>query len=119
GWNVIESRWAWRPRTQAAIAVLSVAIALRFAVGPAYRTPKEDVAVLPAARAAQEMLEPNEPVATLHGSGVDLLYYCDRRGWALDAGDQRFAEKLAHAQARGARHLVIADLASAMKRSDV
>ena len=119
GWNVIESRRPWRPRTQAAIAVLSVVIALRFAVGAAYRTPEEDVAVLPAARAAQEMLGPDEPVATLHGSGVDLLYYCDRRGWALDAGDQRFGEKLADAKARGARHLVIADLASAMKRPDV
>ena len=54
----------------------------------------------------------------MHGSSLDLLYYCDRRGWALNAADPEFAAKVTDAAARGARYLIVADLAAATKRRE-
>jgi hypothetical protein len=47
----------------------------------------------------------------LHGAAPDLLYYCDRPGWALSVNDRAIAGKLAEARRRGARWLVVAGLA--------
>ena len=92
--------------------LVGVACSLRLAVGPAFITPPEDRAVLAAAAAAREVSAADEPVATLHGAGCDLLYYCDRPGWALSVNDRRFPQTLDRCRQQGARWLVVADLAS-------
>jgi hypothetical protein len=65
-----------------------VALSLRHAVRPAFATPEEDRAVPAAGRAIQSLTAAEEPVVTMHGTGIDLLYYCNRPGWALTTGQQ-------------------------------
>ena len=107
-----------KPWIRASIACIGLMLALRLAIGPAFETPPGDEAVEVAATAAQAATPPDQPLATLHGSSVDLLYYCDRRGWALNAADPEFAAKVTDAVARGARYLIVADLATARKRPE-
>ena len=68
-----------------AIGLLAVALvlSLRYAVGAAFMTPEEDRMVVAAAEAVQKLAAEDEPVVTMHGSAIDLLYYCDRPGWAV------------------------------------
>lgn len=87
---------------------VAVALSLRWALVPGFVTPAEDRAVPSAAAAARALTEPGEAIATVHGTNFDLLYYCDRPGWALAIDDPRFDERLAYAQASGARLLVVA-----------
>lgn len=109
-------RYLPKPWMRASIACVGLTLALRLAIGPAFETPVGDEAVEVAATAAQAATPPDQPIATLHGSSVDLLYYCDRRGWALNAADPEFTAKVTDAVARGARYLIVADLATARKR---
>ncbi|HXT59915.1 MAG TPA: hypothetical protein VN699_14855, partial [Pirellulales bacterium] len=73
----------------------------------------EDRDVLAAAAAVQELTHEGEPVATLHGAAIDLLYYCNRTGWAFSVNDRRLADKLQMARKAGGRWLAVADLKSA------
>jgi hypothetical protein len=80
--------------------------------------------VTAAGAAVQQLCPPETRVVTLHGSALDLLYYCDRPGFILGAGkarqgaekfgEHRTAEdiqaELAGYRDQGATHLVIADL---------
>jgi hypothetical protein len=116
-WRQIVARFQPSARIQAVIGIVFLACAARYAVGPAFKTPPGDRSVETAADAARRQSPADQPLATLHGSSVDLLYYCDRRGWALDASDPRFAERLEVAVAGGAQYLVVADLATAYDRS--
>lgn len=111
-------RYLPKPWMRAGIACVGLMMSLRLAIGPAFETPPGDEAVEVAAAAAQTATMPDQPIATLHGSSLDLLYYCDRRGWALNAADPEFAAKVADAAARGARYLIVADLAAATKRRE-
>jgi 4-amino-4-deoxy-L-arabinose transferase-like glycosyltransferase len=111
--------WEWlvpqlpMPRCCAAICLLiGVACSLRLAVGPAFTTPFEDRAVTEAAVAMRDLSSPNESVVTLHGAGCDLLYYCDRPGWALSTNDPRLSKRIDDCCRAGARWLVVADLPS-------
>ena len=73
----------------AALLVVCLVFSMRYAARPAFATPAEDRGVLAAAAAVQELTAEGEPVATLHGAGIDLLYYCNRRGWAYSVNDRR------------------------------
>jgi 4-amino-4-deoxy-L-arabinose transferase-like glycosyltransferase len=117
GWQrLIEQGWVGR-RAAIAGAALSLAVAARLSIAPAFITPDEDRTVTKAAAAFHEVAAAEEPVATLHGATIDLLYYCDRRGWALNADDPQLSERLAEARSRGAKHLVVAAVADAQRRS--
>lgn len=111
-------RYLPKPWMRASIASVGLLIALRLAIGPAFATPVGDEAVEVAAAAARAAISADQPIATLHGSSVDLLYYCDRRGWALNAADPEFAAKVTAAAAQGARYLIVADLAAARRQQE-
>jgi hypothetical protein len=114
-WRALQMRYGFSARTQAAWVVVAIGLAARYAIGPAFVTPPADRSVEVAAAAARDSSTPDEPVATLHGSGVDLLYYCDRRGWALNADSPKFADSLQAAVDGGAKLLVVADLKTAYR----
>lgn len=112
GWECVKQRWRL-PRTAVACGILMwIAISLRLSMGPAFATPDEDRAVGAAGDAVRELTALNEPVATLHGACSDLLYYCDRPGWALSTNDHYLLQKLEGCRRQGARWLVVADLKS-------
>jgi hypothetical protein len=99
-------------RALTCLVVVSLAIALRYAIGPAYRTLDEDRGVVAAAAAARSATNDEEPIATMHGSTLDLLYYCDRTGWAFDVADAKLADKLDLARRNGATKFIVAGLDS-------
>jgi hypothetical protein len=108
GWKRVAERL--RPGRTAAIGLMLVAIvlSLRYAARPAFVTPEEDRGVVAAGRAVQELTAPDEPVATMHGTTIDLVYYCNRPGWAIEAGAPELASALADCRRQGARYLVVA-----------
>jgi 4-amino-4-deoxy-L-arabinose transferase-like glycosyltransferase len=112
GWQLLHDRI--RPGRIAIAGTLLIGLlcGLRYAVVPAFVTPREDRAVLAAAAAVRAHVPAGSPVATLHGTNFDLLYYCDRGGWALVVDDPRFAERLDQCRRSGARWLVVANLDS-------
>lgn len=107
GWGVIAQRV--RPGRAAVAVLLLVALilSLRYAVRPAFVTPDEDRGVLEAARAVQALTAEDEPVVTVHGTAIDLLYYCDRPGWVLEAGEPEFESALEDCRRQGARYVVV------------
>jgi len=106
GWKTVWERV--RPGRLAVGAVLLVALvfSLRYAVKPAFVTPAEDRAVVTAARAVQQYAAEEEPVVTVHGTSLDLLYYCNRPGWAISAQAEDLARQLADCRRQGARYAV-------------
>jgi hypothetical protein len=51
-------------------------------------------------------------VITLHGSSLDLLYYCNRPGWVFPITDNEApAKRLESYRRQGARYFVVAGLA--------
>jgi 4-amino-4-deoxy-L-arabinose transferase-like glycosyltransferase len=108
GWQVLYNRWRPGRLAMAALLVVAAAGALRYAVHPAFCTPDEDRAVTAAASAVRELTRPDEPVATMHGSTIDLLYYCDRAGWNIPPDLPHLQERLAECRRYGARYLVVA-----------
>jgi hypothetical protein len=112
GWQVFIDRV--RPGRMAVAGVVAVAmlLAAREAARPAFITPTEDRAVREAARAIQRLTEPDEPIVTVHGTGISLLYYADRPGWPARAGDiggPNGAEQLDRHRRAGARMVVSLD----------
>ena len=101
-----------------AILAVGCVLSMRYAFFPAFVTPLEDRGVLPAAAALNSVAQPQDPIVAVHGSNFDLLYYCDRLGWAIPVDDPQFATKLDSAAGRGARWLVIANLASLDQQPD-
>ncbi len=108
GWKAACERM--RPGMAAKLGLLAVALvfSLRYAARPAFVTPEEDRAVPAAAAAVQSLTGPDEPVVTMHGSGIDLLYYCDRPGWAVAPDTPELASLVADYLAQGARVAVVA-----------
>jgi len=105
----------WRPRkVWIGLAVAATLLcSLRYTIRPAFVTPAEDRAVVAAAEAVRELTLPRDQVVTMHGSTVDLLYYCDRRGWAVSPYHHDLSQKLLECQRQGARLIVVADVAHA------
>ena len=96
------SRWG-----RAIAWLVLLLFALRYAVKPAFITPEEDRPVPEVGKMIQKITLPEEPVVTMHGSTVDLLYYCDRPGWAIRPDDPQLADRLRYCQADGARWAVV------------
>lgn len=109
GWQIIYERLKPSPRWIAALALVGLAFSLRYAVKPAFVTPPQDRNVLAAARTIRELTSPDEPVVTMHGSTIDLLYYCDRRGWAVSPETKNLSRLLPKFRESGAKYLVVSD----------
>jgi len=111
GWEVVCRRLALRRLGTAAVVSLAMAISLRYAWHPVLRTLPQDRSVVAAAAELRRRAGAGEPVVTMHGSTLDLLYYCDRRGWALAPEQSDLLGKLTRCRRQGARWLVVAGLA--------
>jgi 4-amino-4-deoxy-L-arabinose transferase-like glycosyltransferase len=105
GWQLVEKRLRPGRIATAGCLVLSVLLAARYTIGPMLRIAEEDRGVVAAGQIVQRFTTPEERVVTMHGSTIDLLYYCRRPGWALDTADPK---TLAACVAQGARVLAIA-----------
>ena len=108
GWRVVHQRI--RPTTTATVLLVLVGLifSARYAGRAAFVTPREDRAVVAAGRAVQQLAEAEEPVATMHGSTIDLLYYSDRPGWAVAPDTPNLNAVLENCGRQGARYLVVA-----------
>jgi 4-amino-4-deoxy-L-arabinose transferase-like glycosyltransferase len=108
GWDHVQRRL--RPSVAARVAVLGLAllVSLRYSLGPAFLTPVEDRGVVAAAQAVRERTSPEQPVVAMHGSSIDLLYYCDRPGWNVAPEDPDLAQSLEAFARAGAEYLVVA-----------
>ncbi len=108
GWRVVQERI--RPG-RAAVAVLllvGLVFSARYAGRAAFVTPHEDRAVVAAGRAVQRLAGAEEPVVTMHGTAIDLVYYCNRPGWALAPDSPRLEAAIEDCRRQGARYLVVA-----------
>lgn len=117
GWQRAVERFAPGPRLTAVVVAAGLLISARYAIGPGFRVPTEDRSVTTAAAACRELTTLDEPIATLHGSTIDLLYYCDRPGWALNADDPQLTERVEALRRQGIAYLVIADEAAAARNA--
>jgi len=93
-----------------AVAVLLIVVlgfSLRYSVKPAFVTPIEDRAVPAAAQFIRQSTPESEPVVTMHGTTIDLLYYCDRPGWALAPDTENLEAVLEDCRRQGARWLIV------------
>jgi hypothetical protein len=106
GWQVIRERVQPGRAALAVLLLVAMALSLRYAVRPAFVTPAEDQAVIEAADAIRVLTAAAEPVVTMHGTSIDLLYYCDRPGWAVAAREPELATMLEGCRRQGARYLV-------------
>lgn len=113
GWSEVAGRLTQPQRRNLGVLLLLVGgvFAARFATRPAYVTPTEDQSVVAAAAVIQEVSQPDDLIIAVHGSTIDLLYACDRRGWAPSSSDPQLPERMQEAIAGGARFLVICHLA--------
>ncbi len=109
GWQAIRQRWSIPSGAIVTGILVWSTFALRFSLGPAYAIPAEDRHVVEAAAAVRAQFPREEPIATLHGSTLDLLYYCDRPGWALVIGED-LDEQLTLVRSQGAKYLVVTGL---------
>ncbi len=112
GWRQLQTTIEPSRRAVAVIVAVGFVLSMRYAFFPAFITPDEDRAVLPAAAALRRLAPPQEPIVAIHGSNFDLLYYCDHPGWAVPVDDSQFAAHVADAARQGAHWLVIANLVS-------
>jgi len=113
GWQVIGERVRSGPtnlRSVPAVAgllLVALLFSFRYAVRPAFVTPQEDRGVLEAARLVQQLTAEDEPVVTMHGTAIDLLYYCRRPGWAVAPDAPELEAVLADCRRQGARYVVV------------
>jgi hypothetical protein len=108
GWQVVVQRLRLSRRAVAALLAVALLLSLRYAVRPAFITPDEDRAVVVAGLAIQERTDAEEPVVTMHGDAIDLLYYCNRPGWAVAPDTPDLDSVLDECRRQGARYLVAA-----------
>ncbi|MDZ4781209.1 MAG: hypothetical protein SGJ19_13225 [Planctomycetia bacterium] len=97
------SRWA----TTAVIAIVLL-FSARYSLRPAFVTPAEDRSVIQAAEALRTLAAPDDKIIASHGTTLDLLYYADRRGWAMPVTGDDVAQRIEGRRAEGAKWLVIA-----------
>jgi len=107
GWDAICSRFAPSRAAMTCLVLLAMAWSLRYCGRPAFVTPSEDRPVVAAGQAIQRLAGATDRVVTMHGTGIDLLYYCDRPGWALDPAAADLPARLADYRSSGARWLVL------------
>jgi hypothetical protein len=116
GWQQVHDRLALGRSAVAIVLAAGLLFSLRFALRPAMITPPADRAVVAAGRTIQRLTPADEPVVTMHGSGIDLLYYCRRPGWALSPDTPQLDGVLQQCRAQGARYLVVVAEADLRKR---
>lgn len=107
GWEHLVERLRIGRGARAVCWLLIGVFAIRYAFKPAFVTPEEDRAVPEAGAIVQSLTELEEPVVTMHGSTIDLLYYCRRPGWAFWPEDPQLADRLRQCQRQGARWAVV------------
>jgi hypothetical protein len=107
GWQQVHDRLALGRPAVAVVLAAALLFSLRYAVRPAMVTPAADRAVVPAGRAIQRLTSADEPVVTMHGSGIDLLYYCRRPGWAVSPDTPQLDHVLQRCRLQGADYLVV------------
>ena len=107
GWQQIHDRLTLGRPAIAVVLAVALLFSLRYAVRPAMITPPADRAVVAAGRAIQRLTPADEPVVTMHGSGIDLLYYCRRPGWALSPDTPQLDRVLGQCRLQGARYMVV------------
>ncbi|MFH1919825.1 MAG: glycosyltransferase family 39 protein [Planctomycetota bacterium] len=108
GWQVVSERLRPGRAATAGLLVVALVLSLRYAVKPAFVTPEEDRAVVAAGRAVQELTAAEEPVLTMHGATIDLLYYANRPGWAIEPDTPELESVLEQCRRQGAQYLVAA-----------
>lgn len=113
GWQVLRDRLPLSRRAVVGLLVIWVVFSLRYSVRPAFVTPEEDRAVVAAGLATEKLTVPDEPVVTMHGDAIDLLYYCDRPGWAISPDISNLVDVLGGHVRQGARYLVVVHSAPA------
>lgn len=106
GWQRLVSQAWYRRRLGVALAALALLAAARWSWRAGFTTPDEDRAVTAAAQAVREQTTATERVLAMHGTTLDLLYYCDRRGWSMSPGDQRLVQRVAECRRQGATAVV-------------
>jgi 4-amino-4-deoxy-L-arabinose transferase-like glycosyltransferase len=109
GWRSLSESLKARRWVAPVILLATLAFSARYSLRPAFNTPMEDRSVLAAADALQALAGPDDRIVTAHGATLDLLYYCDRRGWSLPLNSEDFSVHLQQRAAEGARWFVIAD----------
>jgi len=119
GWGVVQRGLRPSAAATAILLLVAVVLSLRYAVRPAFVTPAEDRAVVAAAAAVRALTEPEEPVVAMHGSTIDLLYYCHRPGWAVAPQTPELRSVLADCHRQGARYAVVAGSADAAGEATV
>ena len=113
------------------LIIVWFAFSIRYSLTPAFTTPLEDKSVLSAGNSVIRNTNKNDRIVTVHGSGIDLLYYCNRPGWALDLDaavpdienhlsepQEPFTAILKTYIQQGASHLIVADLSALDKKPD-
>jgi len=108
GWRQLQqklrlSRWA-----VLMFVGVGLLFSLRYSVRAAFITPEEDWGVVAAGSAVQKLAAEEEPVVTMHGTGIALLYYCNRPGWTVPATTPNLQQVLEDCRRQGARYLVVA-----------
>ena len=108
GWRVVYQRI--QPTTTATVLLVLVGLifSARYAGRAAFVTPHEDRAVVAAGRAVQQLAEADEPLVTMHGTTIDLIYYSNRSGWAVAPDTPNLNTVLEDYHRQGARYLVVA-----------
>lgn len=107
GWEQLMAgrQEAWKLAVP--IIFLAVLLSARYSAKPAFVHPEEDRAVPAAGQAVAALALPHERVVAMHGSSLDLLYYCGRRGWAISPRARNLAQRVENYQREGAAYLVI------------
>ena len=106
GWQRLAERLRPGRVAVGVLLVLALGVSLRYAAKPSWATPDEDRHVVAAARAMRELTLEDERVVTMHGTGLDLLYYCNRPGWNVASDEADLRKRLAECRGQGARYLV-------------
>jgi len=117
GWQVVCDRLRPGRTATGGLLLAALVFSTRYAAKPAFVTPEDDRAVVAAGRAIQELTDAEEPVVTMHGTAIDLLYYSNRPGWAVAPDTPDLASVLEECRRQGARYLVVAG-PDAVRRPD-
>ncbi len=107
GWERLAARGSGVRNMAVALGLVALVYAARYSVKPAFVHAAEDRAVLPAARAVKNLSTSDQRVVTMHGTSLDLLYYCERRGWAISPKARNLATRLEQCASAGAALLVV------------
>ena len=107
GWKVISDRIKPSRLATIGLMLLMGIFAIRYAVKPAFLTPHEDRSVIAAAKTIKSMTDKNEPIVTMHGSAMDVLYYSSRPGWNISPNEIDLSSRLNECQRLGAKLIVV------------